>query len=236
VALTRTLAQLREGTRKFANVQGTTALQRHPDADVNDYVNRALGSLHRKLTEAHPDQRYLGTTSFTTSSGTTAYSLPADFESLLLVELTYSGVKIWLVAYEPHEHAALTDPSASFTGIPFCYRLRGANIDLLPTPGDSYTCSLWYLPTSSTLSSDASTYDTINRLDDYVYAYAGRLIAIKEKNWDLVSAAKGIIDEMTGEILALGRNRDRNAPARIVDETHADRWGRRLPYGRRGYR
>lgn len=234
MALTRTLVQMREGVRKFANVQGATALQRHPDADLNDYVNRALGSLHRKLTEAVPDQRFLATSSTTTVDGTSTYALPATFESLLLVELTAQGVKRWLTAYEPHEHAALTDPSLSYAGVPVAYRLAAGNIELLPTPTDAYTLLIWYLPASSNLTADSSTYDTINRLDDYVYAYAGRLVAIKDKNWDLVSASKGIIDEMTAEILALGRNRDRNSPSRIVDETMADRWGRRL--GPRRYR
>ena len=56
-ALNKSLLEMRNGTRKFANVQGTTALARHPDADVNDYINRALGSLHRKITTALPDQR-----------------------------------------------------------------------------------------------------------------------------------------------------------------------------------
>ena len=68
--------------------------------------------------------------------------------------------------------------------------------------------------------------DTINRLDDYIIAYAARFIAIKDKNWDLAGQCKALIDEMTPEIEALGRNRDRNSPPRVLDTRTRDRWGR----------
>lgn len=231
MALTRTLAQLAADVRKFANVQGTTALQRHPNADVYDYVNRALGSLHRRLTAAQPDQRYLSSTSASFSDGTSTYSLPVDFDHLIAVEVSANGVKRWLVAYEMHEHASLTSPDTDFVGVPFAYRLRGANIDFLPTPESAdYTYYLWYVPTPrqfATSGDEAQTFDTINRLDDYVIAYAARIIATKDKQWDLVGECKSLCAEMEAEIAVIGRGRDQNSPPRIVDETLADRWGRR---------
>lgn len=233
MALNRSLAQMRDGARKFANVQGTTALQRHPDADVNDYVNRGLGSLYRKLTEAVPDQRFLATTTVTTTAGTSTYALPSDFDHLISIDLTASGVRSWLIAYEMHERPALVDPSATYTGIPFCYRLRGANLELLPVPGDDYTSVLWYVPAASQLTSDAQVFDTVSRLDDYVIAYAARLIAVKDKAWDLVAACKDVEMGMAEEIGFLARSRDKNSPSRIVDESQYDRFGRRARLPRR---
>lgn len=231
MALTRTLAQLRADVRKFANVQGTTALQRHPDADVNDYINRALGALHRRLTAAQPDQRYLSSTSASTSDGTSTYSLPADFDHLISVDLTANSVKRWLVAYEMHERAGLTSPDTDFVGIPFSYRLRGGNIEFLPTPeSDDYTYTLWYVPTPrqfATSGDDAQTFDTVNRLDDYIIAHAAKTIAVKDKQWDLVGECRNVLAEMEAEIAVIGRGRDQNSPPRIVDEMLADRWGRR---------
>ena len=226
-ALNKSLLEMRDGTRKFANVQGTTALARHPDVDVNDYINRALGSLHRKLTTALPDQRVLASTTITTVAGQTTYALVTGFDSLISLEMTVDGHRRWLDAYEMIERPTLVSPDQPTTGIPSVYRLRGSNIEFLPAPGDEYDILVWYVPAASQLAGDSANYDTINRLDDYVIAYAARFIAIKDKNWDLAAQCKALIDEMQPEIEALGRNRDRNSPPRIVDQYSRDRWGRR---------
>lgn len=226
MALTQTQLQMREGVRKFAGVQGQTALVRHPDADVNDYVNRALGSLHRKLTTVLPDQRILASTTVTTSDAVATYALPQGFDHLISAELTVDGHRHWLQGYEMHERARLLSPDEPSSGVPFTYRLRGSNIELLPTPAGAYSVLLWYVPAATQLSSSGQAYDTISRLDEYVIAYAARPIAIKDKNWDLVAACKQLIDELSADIEVLARNRDRNSPPRIVDVYQADRWGR----------
>lgn len=225
-ALNKSLLEMRNGTRKFANVQGTTALARHPDADVNDYINRALGSLHRKITTALPDQRFLASTTITTSSGQSTYSLVSGFDTLISLEMTADGRRRWLEAYEMLERPAIISPDVTTLGIPAVYRLRGSSIEFLPTPQDEYDILVWYVPATSQLASDVANYDTINRLDDYIIAYAARFIAIKDKNWDLAGQCKALIDEMTPEIEALGRNRDRNSPPRVLDTRTRDRWGR----------
>lgn len=225
-ALNKSLLEMRDGTRKFANVQGTTALARHPNADVNDYINRALGSLHRKLTTALPDQRLLASTTITTSSGQTTYSLPTGFDSLISLEMTADGRRRWLEAYEMVERPYIISPDQPTVGIPELYRLRGSDIEFLPSPNDAYDILVWYVPAASQLASDVANYDTINRLDDYVIAYAARFVAIKDKNWDLAGQCKALIDEMIPEIEALGRNRDRNSPPRVLDVRARDAWGR----------
>lgn len=228
MSLTQTQQQMREGIRKFANVQGTTALLRHPDGDLNDYLNRALGALHRRLTMALPDQRILASTTITTLDSVTTYSLPAGFDYLISAELSADGHRSWLQGYEMFERPALLSPDAPTTGIPLVYRLRGGNIELLPTPVADYTVQLWYVPAATQLTSNGQAYDTISRLDEYLIAHASRPIAIKDKNWDLVSACKMLLEEIGPDIDALGRNRDRNSPARIVDQYQGgyDRWGR----------
>lgn len=237
MSLSQSLENMRDGVRKFANVQGTTALLRHPDADINGYVNRALGSLHRKLNASLPSQRYLATTTITTSQGTSLYSLGTAFDSLISLELTADGHTYWLgQGYEMHERAALVTADAPSEGRPYTYRIMGANIELLPIPQAAYSVKVWYLPAAVQLASNTSTYDTINRLDDYVIAYASRLVAVKDKQTDLVAICKDMILELEGEIAALGRNVDRNSPPRIVDQHATDRWGRTPGQnGRRGW-
>lgn len=232
MALTRTLANMRADVRKFTDTQGTTALQRHPDADVNDYINRALGSLHRRMRAIDEDHRVLSTTSFNTVSGTTTYALPASFDFLISIDITIDGTKLWLTAYEMNERPQLTSTDITYTGKPLQYRLRGSNIELLPSPTGVYPVNLWYVPNATQLSADGDTFDTIARLDDYVIAYASRFVATKDKNWDLLGECKQLLGELEGEIDVLARGRDKNDPPSITDDYQADRWGRRA----RGWR
>lgn len=227
MALTQTREEMRNAVRKFTNTQGTTALLRHPNADLNDYLNRGLSRLRYLLSQANPDQRYLSSSSSATTDGTSVYSLPSDFGFLISVDIVANGAKTWLTSYEMHERPTLTSADQPNSGIPFCYRLRAGNIEFLPEPGGAYTYTLWYVPHTTELSADASVLDTVNRLDDYVVAYASRFIATKDKNWDLLGECKALMSELTEEIQVLGRQRDQNSPPRIVDVYQADRWGRR---------
>lgn len=227
MALTQKLAQMRTNVRRFANAEGSHAVVRHPDADLNDYINRALGAMHRILTDAIPDQRILSSTTVTTVSGTSLYPLDSTFDSLISVSATANGHTWWLEAYEMHERPSLVSPDTTFTGIPFTYRLRGANVELLPVPTGVYSVVLWYVPAVTQLSSDQAEYDTISRLDDFLIPYAARLVCIKGGDWDRVKACEMMIAEYRGEVEAAARKRDQNSPSRIVDEMRANRWGRR---------
>ena len=153
-------------------------------------------------------------------------SLPSDFDFLISVDITIDGRKHWLQAFDLSERPELTTADASYVGRPTVYRLRGANIEFLPSPTDEYSYTLWYTGTASQLASDAATFDTIARLDDYVIAYASRLIAIKDKNWDLSDACKGMLLELESEIDVLARGRDKATSPQIVDVYRSDRWGR----------
>lgn len=233
MSLTQSLEQMRANVQKLANVGGTAALSRHPTADLSDYINRGYAALYRLLSLAVPDQRYLATTTITTSSGTTTYALPADFDHLVSLDLSAYGAKVWLQDFDLSEEAALTSPNGGYSGVPFTYRLRGENVELLPSPTSAFTVTLWYIPNASTLANDADEIDTISRLDEFVVAYAARLVGIRDKNWDLVNACKQLMDEMRDDIQTIGRSRDKNSPSRVVDETMTNRWGRRAALPRR---
>jgi len=227
VSLTQRRDEIRDNVRRTANVEGTSALVKHPNTDLNDYINRALGALERILTDAIPDQRLLSSQSISTVSGTSLYALGATFQSLISVSATANGHTSWLEAYEMHERPALTSADTTFTGIPFTYRLRGSNIELLPTPAGVYTVTLWFQPATTQLTADSDTYDTICRLDDYLVPYAARLVAIKAGDMKRMQICDALIKEYREEVQVVARKRDQNSPARIVDETRADRWGRR---------
>lgn len=229
MALTQTRTQLRANVRRFTNTGGTNALARHPDTDLNEYLDRALGSLHRALNEFIPDQRILSSSSIALSTaGGSTYSLPATFDTLISVDITANGHKSWLTAFDMNEQPSLTSPDSSYSGTPIAYRLRGSNIVYLPAPAGNMTSVIWYVPTPTQFTSDGDTVDTINRLDDYLIAYASQFVAIKDKDTERLNICKGQIADMREDIALVARNRDRNSPPGVVDVRSRNRWGRPL--------
>lgn len=233
MAITQQLVDLRTNVRRTCDIGGSSNLTRHPDASVNDAVNRGIAALYRMLTQLIPDQRYLGTSTITTTNGTSTYALDASCSSVLYVEMTANGERTWLDAYSPIEHAALTNPSSTYSGTPLYYRVIGSNIDLLPAPSGGYTVSYWFVPDSPQLTSDGQTIDTIARLDDYVIWYASREIATKDAKWELIAALESRMTRLEADIMTIARNRDLNAPPHVADERGYDRFGRRSRYVRR---
>ena len=226
--LFQTLAQMRGNLQSLCDLKGTTALVRHPVASLNDYINRGIGDLYRKLTEQIPDQRYLANTTITTATGVTTYALPPDFDHCISVDLFADGVKRWLESYMPNERPTLSDPNFSPQGYPLYYRLEGNNITYLPVPAGIYTSTLWYCPTTPTLAADSDAFDTLSRLDDYILGYAGRFVAVRDKRDDLFNLCEQMRSDVIDDIRIAARSRDKNSPQRIVEEHKYDAYGRRL--------
>ncbi len=233
MALTQSRTQIRDNVRRISNTRGENDLVRHPDTDLNEYIDLALGALHRALSEGIPDQRLLSsaTIALTTADGST-YSLPATFDHLISVDLTGNGHKSWLTSYEWHERAALTSPDLTTSGTPVVYRLRGSNIEYLPAPSGAFTSTLWFVPTPTQFVTDGDTFDTVNRLDTFLFAYAARFIAVRDLNTSLVNLCDEMLGELRADIASVSRNRDKNSPPRIVDERMSNRFGRRPRYRR----
>lgn len=232
MALTQTREQVRDNVRRTTDTRGTNALVRHPNTDLNEYINRGYAALYRKLTVVVPDQRFLASQAITTVASTTTYALAADFDHLISVDMLADGRLSWLTSYERQERPGLANPALGGTGIPTTYRLLGSNIELLPTPSTEYTVTLWYVPSATSFTADANTFDTIVRLDDYVISYASLQVAVRDKNWALVAECRTAMGELDPELEAIARSRDKNSPSRIVDESLA-RGGRRRPRWRR---
>jgi hypothetical protein len=226
MALTRSLAQLRTRLRYVCDIGGTTPSERHPDANLNEALLHGISALHRKLRSVAPGKRFLDSTSIATVAGQRVYSLPADFRSLISVELLADGHRSWLDAHDWPERPALTDPDQSYTGIPYSYALHGANIEFLPIAQGVYTVTLWYVPDAPQPTSDASTIDTIEGLDDYIIAYAGLDVARRDARPDLYQMFNADLARLEQDILVQARSLDLNSPARMVDTTPRDRFGR----------
>lgn len=221
--LTRTRAQLRTDVRRKADVQGTSALVRFPDAELDDYIDEGYAAFYRKLVGASPESRLVTSATISTVNGTAVYALSGftaavtDLLMLSSVDIDLNGRKVWLTPYEPHERPELSDTNVTATGTPLHYRMRGENIEILPAPGGVYTLTIWYIPHQGSLASDATTVDTIQRLDGYIVYWAVREVALKDKHWDLHDRMGARLSEIEGDIEFLARSRDVNSPPRIVD-------------------
>lgn len=226
MALTRTLAQLRDSVRRTANVMAFS--DRHPDASINDLINRGIGALHRLTAIVNPEFRPLGSTTVTFDGSATEYALPANCRTVISVEYTDDNdAKTWMTPYELHERASLTTPSVEDSSTrAHHYRVLGTNIEFLPRPPSGHTALVWYATTAPQLSSDAQTVDVFDRLDDYVIWWAAREIAMDRDDWDRHDRLSAKIASLEADIQVLAHHRDRSHPARVVDLNHADRFGR----------
>ena len=227
MALTRTLDQMATRVRELCDIEGTSGIARHPTARIYENVNLGLAALKRLMDEVSPDQSSLSSTTISLTSGTSTYALPTDFKFCISVDLTAEGQKTWLLGYEMHERADLTDPSQSYRGIPWTDKLLGDNIEFLPTPTGSYSATLWYTGHSTELTDANNPFVTIERLDEYPVWYACRAVAKRDRLWDLHQILDADLAKLEAQVRLMVRARDMNSPPRMVDVCYADRFGRR---------
>jgi len=225
MALTRTLAQLREAAQRSADVLAFT--ERHPVGYLNDLVNRGIGALHRLTMVVAPEFRPLASTTLTADGTNTTFSLPAAFRSLISVEyVDDDGNRSWLTPFEMSERPELYGDGTVGTRA-LKYRLMGSSLEFLPKPPSGHTAKVWYATTASQLAGDSETVDVLDRLDDYIVWFAAREICDERGDFDRATRLEGKLTKLEAEIQVLARTRDMSAPARPVDVSRADRYGRR---------
>lgn len=224
MSLTRTLEQMAASVRECADIEGTSAATRHTNAQVYEYVNRGIAALYRILQQSIPDQRYLSSQAISITSGTATYALGSTFTMLVSVDATFNGVKFWVQRYDLIDRPALSNTSSA-SSAPYTYRLRGSNIEFMPTPSSAGTANVWFVPAPDQLTA-GQAIDTIARLDDYVIWYAAREVATKDKEWQLVQALDGRLAGMRADIEVAARSRDLNDPPGVTNTRTFDRLGR----------
>jgi len=226
MALTRTLAQLRDSVQRTADVVAFTA--RHTEASVNDLINRGLGALQRVTAIVDPEFRPIASTTITTDGAATEFALPSNCRSVISVMYTVDGESVWLDGFEMHERPAMVDSTLTVNATRATnYRVIGSNIELLPLADEDHEALVWYATTANQLTSDAQTVDVYDRLDDYVIWWAAREIAMDRADWERHDRLTAKIAAMEADIQILARSRDLSGPARVVDVRLADSYGRR---------
>lgn len=225
--LTTTLEDMADAVQRTADV--VAFVDKHPLTRIYDLINQGLGALSRLCRTTNPLFQPIASTTVTADGVATIYSLPSNFRSLLSVEYTTDGRKVWLQPYAANERAALTSPeirSSSLRAVG--YALIGRNIELLPLPPSGDTALLWYATTVTQLEAPDSPVDTMERLDTYVIWWAAREIAMEREAWDRHDRLTTKMEALEGEIRILARSLDLSNPARVPDITNwgARKWGR----------
>lgn len=214
--LTQTLQQLTDNVLRVVDAEGASARNRHPPASVLAAVNRGRTAFFRLVAMNGGGERTLTGYPIATIKGTSSYALPADFGLLASIDMVADGHASWLTPFQLEERSGLTDPSQSLA-VPTFYRIMAESVELLPTPAGVYQVTLRYIPTPTALAAPADSFDTIAGFDEYIIYYAGRILAEKDKAWDVAANAKGRLDELREEIVTWMRMRDGNMPPRVVD-------------------
>ncbi len=160
-----TLTQLRADCRLWADLREESGNDQFISAtELDRLINLSLASFYDLLVAARGHEYYQDEDTIAVVSGTSRYNLPATFYELLSLTLEWSSTDHEVVVpYERiNERAVLNNYSTWGNGARKAYRLRGAQIELLPTPTSSVTGRLQFVPVYTTLTNPSDTFDGVN--------------------------------------------------------------------------
>ena len=116
---------------------------------INAYINNGYFNMVRRVSY-YVDE---ATQDYSTVSGTSMYSLPADFAKVRSLRRTDIGRELQSVFLRDIDRSIIT------SGTPYAYALDGANMHLYPTPDQAYPLELryWKLPAALSADTDVPT-------------------------------------------------------------------------------
>lgn len=179
-----TLTQLRADCRLWADLReesGTNQLIN--DTELDRLINLSISDLYDVLVAARGHEYYQDEDTISVVSGTSRYNLPATFYELLSLTLEWSTDDHEIVSSYDRvcERAVFNNYATWGNGAMKAYRLRGSQIELLPTPTSSVTGRLQFVPVYTTLSSPTDTFDGVNGWEKLVaYDVAMSIRTIQE--------------------------------------------------------
>lgn len=213
-----TLLQLRTQVRKRANIEGET--DRHTDAEVNGYINKAWNELYELIASTGEDY-YLAETTVTTSAGVSTYALAVAFLSLRYATATYNTWVHELERINVSEIDTWTNYSQSYSGAPAGYILLGDNIQLVPTPTAAYTITLKYVPRPTDMSLDADSIDMKAGWEEFIIWHA--VMTIKAIDGLDTSQAAAALGRQHARVLENAQRRNQHQPKAIIRRAYKRR-------------
>lgn len=191
-----TLSSLRARALDYADLTGSD----FPDKDrLRDYINAGLSELHDILTNHHGEEYFRSSTTFSVTSASESYALPADFYKAIAVYHQISSRRHRIDRWQPTE-------------------ISGART----TPLSSGTVEMWYVPMFKRLTKDPETVDAVlpDGWEDFVALHAAcRLLGREESDTSFVMQER---ERQRLRITSMVAPRDSGEPDSVGD--YYGRW------------
>src|SRR5262249_39960212 len=152
---------------------------------------------------------------FQTVNGTQAYALPADFLSLISVDvfITSGSPVLAAIAYQEEQRNLFRDYPVSFGwgfSHPVYYQLQGPKISFIPIPLGTYNVALNYVPTAPLLSDPDDSIDSVNGWEEFIVIDAAIKCLIKAGEDDLIPTLERRLAAQRERIRAMAPRRDQH--------------------------
>jgi|SRR5882762_7656894 len=219
------LSTLRQRTRWRTDTENETS--RFPDSEVNDCVNEGLAQFHQELLRVRGQGFNEVVASFPTVIAQQYYTMPAATMQLLKVWTTINGFEKVLRVYEEIETEGLSDPVSWETILDPSYRIFNDQISFRPIPNTVNTIFIKYIPAAVKLVNDGDTVDGVDGLEEFVVAWGGVRIAIKNRDWELKGTLDAEMQAIIGRIRTTQRARNAAEPPRMQDVRGGSHYWRR---------
>jgi len=218
-----TLSQLQADVQLRADVQNSTAA--FPLTELADYINRGIARVHGLLAISG-EPYYRSQATFSASQGqqqyyTTAASgvpagtavLPTDIFRVEALDAQVQNAT-WANCYRfnwerrnDYQSTSLFFPVQATPLFDFMGSGANASLYLQPPPSGATPFRLWYYPVPTVLASGSDTWDSANRWDEYVVAFAAKLVAERDQNYELVDRLAQMVMGMEATIKAEAESR-----------------------------
>lgn len=221
---TSTLTALIAEVRTRTDTTGSTFVT---DAEITGYINRGVAKWQQLVISNGTQEYFFTSRSFNTAAGTSVYAIEdvnngVGFFKLLGVTTTINGNVLTLRPFMRAERNIFNVNTAVSWGDTDAvyYRLRGTNIEFIPTPNGVYPITLEYIPTPTILSTGGTTsIDGIASWDEYAVLDASQKVAVKKRQPELAQFLAAEKAELAQIIVDMASNRDMGMPERVTDTT-----------------
>jgi hypothetical protein len=205
------LSDLQARVLQRANLEGAAGFI--PPAELTDYINGSIADWSDEVRGTTWGGTYSRSSyAFTTASNTAAYPLPADFLSLLSVDINIAGSPvISAIAYQEEQRNAFKNYPVFFGwgfSHPIYYQLQGGNISFIPTPLGAYNVTLNYVPTAPVLTDPDDAIDSINGWEEFIVLDAAIKCLIKSGQPSLIPTLEDRLTKQRERIRAMAARRD----------------------------